>query len=161
MIKNQAPIDIRNFKKVNDWLYRGGQPVESQYQQLADLGIKTVVNLRSTRKLIEAERTIVESLGMQFESIPMTYMKSPTYKEVKRFLQIVDDGEKRPIFVHCLHGADRTGIVCGIFRMLREGWDVKDAFAEMRAGGWHQLWMFHYEFVISAYGFIIRKGWIK
>lgn len=154
-------IDIRNFKKVNDWFYRGGQPEEYQYQSLADQGIKTVVNLRSTKRLIAAERAIVEKLGMQFESIPMTYLKSPTYKEVKRFLQIVDDPEKRPIFIHCLHGADRTGILVGIFRMLREGWDVKDAFAEMRAGGWHQLWMFHYEFVISAYGLLIRKGWIK
>lgn len=161
MISNKVTIDIRNFKQVNDWLFRGGQPIESQYQSLANSGIKTVINLRSTRKLIETERAIVESLGMQFESIPMTYMKSPTYKEVKRFLAIVDDPGKRPIFVHCLHGADRTGILCGIFRMLREGWDVKDAFAEMRAGGWHQLWMFHYEFVISAYGMLIRKGWIK
>ncbi|MBX9771390.1 MAG: dual specificity protein phosphatase family protein [Candidatus Obscuribacterales bacterium] len=161
MLKDKVAIDIRNFKQVNSWLYRGGQPVASQYQSLADKGIKTVINLRSTRKLIETEKEIVEKLGMQFESIPMTYLNSPTYKEVKRFLQIVDDPEKRPIFVHCLHGADRTGILCGIFRMLREDWDVKDAFAEMRAGGWHQLWMFHYEFVISAYGLLIRKGFIK
>lgn len=161
MLKDKVAIDIRNFKQVNSWLYRGGQPVASQYQSLADKGIKTVINLRSTRKLIEDEKEIVEKLGMQFESIPMTYLNSPTYKEVKRFLQIVDDPEKRPIFVHCLHGADRTGILCGIFRMLREDWDVKDAFAEMRAGGWHQLWMFHYEFVISAYGLLIRKGFIK
>lgn len=161
MLKNKVPIDIRNFRQVNDWLYRGGQPVEPQYQLLAEQGIKTVINLRSTKRLIETERAIVEGLGMRFVSIPMTYMKSPTYKEVKRFLEVVDDPEMRPIFVHCLHGADRTGILCGIFRMIREGWDVKDAFAEMRAGGWHQLWMFHYEFVISAYGFIIRKGFIK
>jgi protein tyrosine/serine phosphatase len=161
MIKNHVAVDIRNFKQVNDWLYRGGQPLESQYQQLADYGIKTVINLRSTKKLIDAEKVVVENLGMRFESIPMTYLKSPTYKEVKRFLEIVDDAEKRPIFVHCLHGADRTGILCGVFRMIREGWDVKDAFAEMRAGGWHQLWMFHYEFVISAYGLLIRKGFIK
>jgi len=144
MLKNIVPIDIRNFRKVNDWLYRGGQPEEQQYQLLADQGIKTVINLRSTKRLIETERAIVERLGMRFESIPMTYIKSPTYNEVKQFLAIVDDSQMRPIFVHCLHGADRTGILCGIFRMIREGWDVKDAFTEMRAGGWHQLWMFHY-----------------
>lgn len=146
---------------MNDWLFRGGQPEKRQYQSLADLGVKTVINLRSTRKLIDTERALVEQCGMQFESIPMTYMKSPTYKEVQRFIELVDDQTKRPIFVHCLHGADRTGILVGIYRMLREGWDVKDAFAEMRAGGWHRLWMFHYEFVISAYGMLIRKGFIK
>ena len=37
---------VPNFHKVNDGLYRGGQPSRQGFESLAKLGIKTVLDLR-------------------------------------------------------------------------------------------------------------------
>ena len=37
--------ELANFHKVSDKLYRGGQPAEGGIKKLAELGIKTIVNL--------------------------------------------------------------------------------------------------------------------
>ena len=45
------------FGKVNDFLYRGGQPKDEGIQQLKRLGIDTIVDLRGKlRGVVESER---------------------------------------------------------------------------------------------------------
>ena len=58
------------------------------------------------------------------------------------FLEIVTDPEKRPVFVHCMHGADRTGTMVAVYRIVVEGWDKEKAIDEMRNGpfGFHEIW---------------------
>ena len=41
-----AAVTINNFGQVNDHIYRGGQPKDVEFRQLAVLGIKTVLDLR-------------------------------------------------------------------------------------------------------------------
>ncbi len=62
--------------------------------------------------------------------------------EVVRFLEVATDPERQPVFVHCRHGADRTGMMCAIYRMVVCGWDRKDAIGEMTGGdfGYHRIW---------------------
>jgi protein tyrosine phosphatase (PTP) superfamily phosphohydrolase (DUF442 family) len=36
----------------------------------------------------------------------------PEEKEIVKFLKTVTDKTKTPVFVHCQHGADRTGLMC-------------------------------------------------
>ena len=38
--------ELPNFRRVDDRLFRGGQPKPGGYARLARLGVKTVVNLR-------------------------------------------------------------------------------------------------------------------
>ena len=63
-------------------------------------------------------------------------------KYVDEFLSIVDDTNAVPVLVHCQHGADRTGTMCAMYRILREGWTVDDAIDEMKNGGfgYHSVW---------------------
>ena len=42
-------------------------------------------------------------------------------KDVVRFLKIVTDPESGSVLVHCLHGADRTGTMCALYRVAVEG----------------------------------------
>ena len=44
--KDNAECDVENFGKVNEHYYRGAQPEARQYEQLATLGIKTIIDLR-------------------------------------------------------------------------------------------------------------------
>ena len=43
------------------------------------------------------------------------------------------------VYVHCSHGRDRTGLIVGLYRVLHEGWQAKDAYAEMNTEGFRPL----------------------
>jgi protein tyrosine phosphatase (PTP) superfamily phosphohydrolase (DUF442 family) len=121
---------VPNFHKVSDDLYRGAQPSAEGMRELKKLGIKTIINLRS----FHSDRDEIGDTGLAYEHI---YMKTwhPEEKEVVRFLQIVADKDRTPVFVHCRRGADRTGMMCAVYRIAVQGWSKAEAIEEMTKGG--------------------------
>jgi len=150
----QSPVSIKNFRQVNDWLYRGGQPKNSELEQLARLGIKTIISLRWSLEIVGTERRHAREMGLNFFSIPLTYWILPTRVEIDRFLAIMDEPSLRPIFVHCLHGADRTGALIAIYRIARENWGADQAYEEMKNAGFHRVRV--HQFKWAVYGFAHR-----
>ena len=128
---------LPNFHKVSDDLYRGAQPTAEGMKQLKKLGIKTVVNLRS----LHSDRDEIKGTALSYEHINMTTWNTED-KDVVRFLQIVTDSNCTPVFVHCQHGADRTGTMCAIYRIIIQGWSKNEAVDEMTKGGfgYHSIW---------------------
>ena len=47
-----------------------------------------------------------------------------------------------PTLLHCHHGADRTGALIAVYRMLYQSWTRADALAELIDGGYgfHPIW---------------------
>jgi len=121
---------VPNFHKVSDDLYRGAQPSVEGMEQLKKLGIKTVVNLRS----LHSDRDEIGDTGLAYEHIRMKTW-DPDTKDVVRFVKIVTDSNRTPVFVHCQRGADRTGMMCAIYRIAVQGWNGEDAMEEMTKGG--------------------------
>jgi protein tyrosine/serine phosphatase len=62
--------------------------------------------------------------------------------DVVAFLKIAADTNHYPIFVHCMRGADRTGLVCAMYRVVFDGWTKPEAIREMKEGGfdYDQRW---------------------
>jgi len=121
---------VENLHKVSEELYRGAQPTKEGMRQLKELGIKTIVNLRS----FHSDRDEIRDTGLSYEHI---YIKTwhPEQKEVVHFLKIVSDPNRMPVFVHCQRGADRTGTMCAIYRVAVQGWSKDEAIEEMTKGG--------------------------
>lgn len=142
---------IRNFHEVEPYLFRGGQPVKEGFYALKDLGVKTVVCLRWGKKVIAAEKASVESLGMTFVSMPLNYWNLPKQETVDHFLKLIDDESNHPLFVHCFHGSDRTGILIAIFRMLRQGWTFHDSYREMVKFGFHRFRLQNFKWWLRKY----------
>jgi len=128
---------LPNLHKVSDDLYRGAQPTAEGFRELRKLGIKTVVNLRSDH----SDAQEIKGLGLEYVSIP-THAWHPETEDLVRFLKVVADPTKTPVFVHCQHGADRTGEICAAYRVAVQGWNVEDAIKEMLEGGFgfHGIW---------------------
>jgi protein tyrosine/serine phosphatase len=128
---------LPNLHKVSDDLYRGAQPTAEGMKQLEKLGVKTVINLRS----LHSDRDDIKYTGLAYEHINMTTWNTED-KDVVRFLQIVTDSNRTPVFVHCQHGADRTGTMCAIYRIAEQGWSKDEAIEEMTKGGFgfHSIW---------------------
>jgi len=134
------PIQVQgvpNCHKVSDALYRGAQPDAEGMKGLKALGVRTIVNLRS----FHDDEDESEGTGLALERIKCQAM-SPKDEQVVRFLQIVTDPQKQPVFVHCQHGSDRTGTMCAIYRIAVQGWSKADALSEMTKGGFgfHAIW---------------------
>lgn len=123
-------IKIYNFAKVNDDYYRGGQPFGEDYAHLAALGVKTVVNLTNEADGRGEEKKLVEQYGMQYLNIPMTTRKTPTDAEIAAFLAAVD--QEGDVYVHCVGGRHRTGVMTAIYRMTKDGLNGEQAFSEMK-----------------------------
>jgi len=131
---------LPNLGRVTEQLYRGGQPGSQGFDQLHSMGIDMVVNLNTSRKNVQREKTEAESRGMQYVSIPWSPRALPADDQVAEFLRLLRENPHKKIFVHCQRGADRTGVMVAIFRMARQGWTPEQALAEMERFKFHGLW---------------------
>src|SRR5438046_4249643 len=95
---------IHNFFRVDDHVYRGAQPTNQGFQYLAQIGVKTVLNLREDDYRASAERHVVTNLGMQYVNVPMTGLTPPTEAQISKILALLEDSSHRAVFVHCKRG---------------------------------------------------------
>ena len=126
-----SAVRIDNFGRINAGYYRGAQPEGRDYADLAALGIKTVIDLQADG-INHDEAQLVEAQGMRFYRIPMTTRVPPTPEQLATFLKIVNDPAQQPIYVHCLGGRHRTGVMTAVYRMENEQWTAERAFREMK-----------------------------
>jgi protein tyrosine/serine phosphatase len=122
--------DLKNFGKVNDHIYRGGQPDESEYKKLAAIGVKTIIDLRERPE--GYARRLAEGAGLQYINIGLNDKRPPTEAESNQFLQLVNDENNWPVYVHCAGGRHRTGVLLAVYRMEVDGWDARRAYEEMK-----------------------------
>ncbi len=128
---------VPNLNKVTDHLYRSAQPTAEGMKNLTKLGIKTIVNLRDNH----SDSDEIGDLPLNTRRIGI-FAGNMKDEYVEEFLAIVDDPEAVPVLVHCQHGADRTGTMCAMYRILRQGWTPDEAIDELKNGGYgyHSIW---------------------
>jgi len=128
--QNNSTIKIKNFGQMDERFYRGAQPGEEDYKDLAALGIKTVIDLQAEPKAYE--KSMVESLGMKYINIPMADKKYPTEDAARTFLKIASDPSTGKFFVHCAGGRHRTGAMGAVYRYQLYDWNFDQVYAEMK-----------------------------
>jgi len=126
-----AGVGLDNFYQVSPTLYRGAQPTAEGFRTLADLGVKKIINLRHYHD--DAE--LLAGTGLLYTWIKMD-AHDPEGEEYTRFLLELCKPGETPIFVHCKHGADRTGTAVALYRTQIQEWDVEEAVTEMEEGGY-------------------------
>ena len=148
--KEPKKADLPNFQQINENLYRGGQPTEEGFRQLAALGIKTVICFRDTQSKVLREKELVEKNGLHFISLRLSNWFSAKDDEIHKIIEVIRNPEHHPVFIHCKRGADRTGTVAAVYRMMIDGWTHQQANHEAKnlGLGWWQVWMKDY---IKAY----------
>ena len=128
------PKDLPNFAVVAPGIYRGAAPTAKGLEELKKLGVVHVIDLRIENKGQDDEAAAAKRLGLQRTRIRMG-REAPTDKQVKDFMAIIRQAKTKPVFVHCQHGADRTGAMIGIYRASDCGWKFDDIWKEMRRFG--------------------------
>ena len=152
-----APVElpgVPNLHRVDARFYRSAQPTAEGMTNLVALGVKTVVNLRDNH----SDDDEIGKLPLKAHRIEI-FTGNMKVKYVKDFLAVLDDTNAVPVLVHCQHGADRTGTMCAMYRVLRQGWEPEAAIREMKEGGYgfHSIWFNLPRFVRRASRLLGKK----
>jgi protein tyrosine/serine phosphatase len=152
---------IVNFSKVNDGIYRGSRLTSlAAAEYLKSMNIKNVINLQGgdldssigiiipwaepgeTPEAIALEKENTNSLGLGFLHAPLNSLDPITDEEDKQIdevLSFMHDENNQPVFIHCEHGADRTGLLVALYRVKYEGVDANIARSEWIKNGHNKL----------------------
>jgi tyrosine-protein phosphatase SIW14 len=136
---------LGNVGRVAPGLYRGEQPGPGGYATLKQLGVKTVIDLRTS----ESEKAQVEAAGMKAIAVPIEMTRKGLKEKVDQVVALMADPANQPVYVHCRHGQDRTGIVVAAYRMTLDNWSLKDVEAEMQSFGFNDVWVNFKKFIRS------------
>lgn len=111
-------------------LYRSAQlSGERLGQEIDRYGIKTVINLRGEntgRGWYDDEVQATAAHGATHVDFGMSASKDLTPEKTQRLLSLLKTAEQ-PILVHCMSGADRTGLASVIFLQQVAGVDEEEA----------------------------------
>ena len=133
---------VKNFTKVSEKLWRGGQPDPHDpdvFRKLAGAGVKTVINLRHDHDDFPA----LQGTDIAYVWIPMRAWW-PEEEDMVLFLaalhRALADPKRWPVLVHCAEGKDRTGYAIATYRIVEEEWDAESAIQEMFDFHYNPVW---------------------
>lgn len=129
-----------NFYQVDDRLYRSEKLTTQDLALLERTGVRTIINLRFFDR--DDDQQAFDGTAIRLVNTPLlTWSIQPD--ELAQVLHTIHEAQKDgAVLVHCYHGADRTGIVVAMYRVIYQGWSIADAKAEMQQGnfGYHSIW---------------------
>jgi protein tyrosine phosphatase (PTP) superfamily phosphohydrolase (DUF442 family) len=121
-------------------VYRGSQPKPGDLDRLvARYGIRTIVNLRGCCDPLPwylDEARASQRLGLSQEDVAFSAIHLPSKHEIRNLLDVFDRSEY-PIFMHCRHGADRTGLAAAVVLLLDETIPYATARGQLGLGYGH------------------------
>ncbi|MDN0073755.1 tyrosine-protein phosphatase [Crenobacter sp. SG2303] len=135
-----ADHGVPNFRTVDSGVYRGGQPTAEGWAYLKSLGVRTVVKLDlpsegSDEEAARLGMTVVDASGPPSDL--KNFYEAPNPARIRLAVETLEDENRWPIYVHCLHGQDRTGLIVGLFRVRHDHYTKSQAFTEMRENNFH------------------------
>lgn len=138
---------VRNLHRLSPTLYRSEQPTAQGMKNLEKSGIRTVINLRYFNNDRE------EAAGTQLRTERVKILTwNVDDDHVVAVMKLLKKKENGPFLIHCQHGADRTGLMSAMYRILEQGWTIDDALAELTGGGYgyHSIWTNILEYIRGA-----------
>lgn len=140
----QLYMDGKPIYELSEKVFRGQHPVNAlDLKSLKDLGVKTILNLeRGFFEFFTAhfDYEVIHGtlMGMNVIQIQMSDFLPPSADMLDAALAILLRPESGRVYVHCMHGVDRTGFVCAAYRVHAQGWTQNRAIQEMYGMGFHK-----------------------
>ncbi|UOO91013.1 tyrosine-protein phosphatase [Vitreoscilla massiliensis] len=129
-----------NLFRVTPTLFRSEQLQAKDRALLPQNNIKTIINLRYFDRDDDQEE--LSQPGLKLMNHPLKSWRIKP-KEIAAVLYEIEQAQKQGgVLVHCYHGADRTGLIIGMHRIVQQGWSIDEAKREMVEGpyGFHTVW---------------------
>ncbi|MES3020311.1 MAG: tyrosine-protein phosphatase [Pseudomonadota bacterium] len=134
-----APVEkAANLYRITPTFFRSARLKPADVERAKALGIRTVVSLRA----FHSDTELLKGSGLRTVQVRINTWDIRD-AQVVAALRAVRSAEKDgPVLLHCLHGADRTGLISAMYRMAYQGWTKQQALHELRNGGYgyHAIW---------------------
>lgn len=97
------PINIYNWRRVDNCVTTSGQPTEEQLSEIRQLGVTHVINLgmHDHERALPNEKASVARLGMEYIHIPVEF-DNPSIDDFERFCAVLSGIGTLPVHVHCI-----------------------------------------------------------
>lgn len=146
-----------NFHSVIDGqFYRSAQPTSEELASyIQKHGIKTVINLRGTHPgnaWYDDEVATAQSLGIKHIDFGMSSSKIISPEKAERLVDLMASVPK-PILIHCLSGADRSGLAAALYVRKIAGLD------EARAEGQLSFYYGHVGIPVVSAAYAMDRSW--
>ncbi|MFC5473984.1 dual specificity protein phosphatase family protein [Paraherbaspirillum soli] len=133
-----AGTPVNNLHQITPLLYRSAQLSKDDVPRLQQLGIKKVISFRA----FHSDDKILAGSQIAMQRIPVNtwhIRDQDMIAALKALRNLEQDG---PVLIHCQHGADRTGLVSALYRVVYQGWSKEQALNELQNGGYgfHAIW---------------------
>jgi len=134
------PIEVGsvvNPSTFGNFVHFAGQPSPEEFKQYADMGVETVLNLRTQPEvdgLDFDQPAAIKDAGMNYEHVGIR--GEPTKEQLNKIFAVIEKSEaaKEPILLHC-GSSNRVGYIWSMYRATRNGIALEDAIAEGKAAG--------------------------
>src|SRR5439155_4358719 len=113
--RRDLSVPIKRFAWIDSTFARGGRPGREGIAALRGRGFRTIIDFTAN----DGVRKEAQAAGLDYTAIPHTahlWSSPPREEQVREFFSIALDPARRPLFIHCTHGVDRTGMMAGLYR---------------------------------------------
>jgi uncharacterized protein (TIGR01244 family) len=135
-IRRLTVENASNVSTYDNKVYFAGQPGEDALKRFGELGVKTVVNLRTDQEMSSLgfdEREAAGNAGMKYLHVPMGF-ELPDASNIQKVMDALDAAGDAPVLLHC-GSAARSGAVWALYEGLHGGIPADEAIAEGREAG--------------------------
>ena len=134
--KPKSPVTIKNYHHIDRLISRGARPTEAQVAELKQHGYKHIIDFMTETAPdsdLPEEALWAKREGIQFHWLPFHSRNNPPEEYIDKFFEITDNAKLRNerVFIHCRHGADRTGVFSAIYKLRNYNVKLSDVVAEM------------------------------
>lgn len=127
--------EVKNIAMPKPGLVTAGQPTEAQFEQLAKLGVKRVIQLRVVNEPGTGwEEAKAKALGIEFVRLPMAGADGLTVENAQKLDSALKAAGDQPTLL-CCGSSNRVGALLAMRAFHIEGKSAAEALAFGKAAG--------------------------
>ena len=121
-----------NLHQIDKDMWRSNQPTPRRIENAAQLGIRTIINLRGPRSdggwRLEAEACVRH--GLKLVDFTVRSRAAPD-KQMLFDTKVLFDRIEGPALLHCKSGADRAGLMSALYLLMQKNRPVAEASQQL------------------------------
>lgn len=123
---------FQNFHWIDDKMARANQPSPKHIEKYAQMGIKTILNLRGVNDSGHywLEREACQKYGLALIDFPVRSRDVPSREQIFRAKEIFAT-MTYPGLMHCKSGADRAGLLATLYKHFQMGQPIEAAIEQL------------------------------
>jgi protein tyrosine/serine phosphatase len=133
--------ESHNFHPITDGeAYRSAQLDREEFEYYINrYNIKSIINLRGENPdapWYQEELGISATRNIKHYDIALSSSREPTEEDVRRLIEIFRTAP-RPVLIHCLAGADRSGLAAAMWKVIIDKEPKSEAEKQLSILYWH------------------------